>query len=72
MMCLIAERYFGIPWDQLGPLPGQGKRFDYRGITGQLQCIFEAKGTSHSANQNAQINSGLDKKQYFVNFQAVA
>lgn len=62
MLCLIAERHFGIPWDQLGPLPGQGKRFDYRGTTPQLQCIFESKGTSHIRNQTSQIRSGLDKK----------
>ncbi len=62
MLCLIAERYFGIPWDQLGPLPGKGKRFDYRGATPQLRCIFEAKGTSHRTNQANQIDSGLEKK----------
>ena len=62
MMCLIAERYFGIPWDQLGPLPGQGKRFDYRGTNGTLNCIFESKGTSRRGKQRAQINNGLQKK----------
>lgn len=62
MLCLIAERFFHIPWDQLGPLPGQGKRFDYRGMTPQLRCIFEAKGTSRRASQASQIESGLDKK----------
>jgi hypothetical protein len=62
MTCLIAERYFGIPWDQLGPLPGRGKRFDYRGTNGSLQCIFESKGTSHRSNQDPQIASGLEKK----------
>lgn len=62
MMCLIAERCFGIPWDQLGPLPGQGKRFDYRGVSGVLQCIFESKGTSYRSNQSGQIENGLDKK----------
>lgn len=61
-MCLIAERHFNIPWDQLGPLPGRGKRFDYRGNNGVLDCIFESKGTSHIGNQSAQINSGLEKK----------
>jgi hypothetical protein len=62
MLCLIAERHSGIPWDQLGPLPGQGKRFDYRGSTPRLRCIFESKGTSHRSNQRTQILSGLDKK----------
>ena len=61
-MCLIAERYFGIPWDQLGSLPGPGKRFDYRGTTPQLQCIFESKGTSYRNHQTTQIQDGLDKK----------
>lgn len=62
-MCLIADRYFGIPWDQLGSLPGRGKRFDYHGTTGTLNCIFESKGTSHSANQPVQIDNGLEKKE---------
>lgn len=62
MMCLIAERYLGIPWDQLGPLPGRGKRFDYRGTAGTLDCIFESKGTSNQASQTTQIKSGLGKK----------
>lgn len=62
MLCLVAERCFGIPWDQLGPLPGQGRRFDYRGTAAQLCCIFEAKGTSNRAYQTSQIESGLGKK----------
>lgn len=62
MMCLIAERHFGIPWDQLGSLPGQGKRFDYRGAAGGLDCIFESKGTSHRGTQSGQITDGLMKK----------
>lgn len=62
ILCLIAERCFGIPWVQLGSLPGQGKRFDYRGTTASLRCIFEAKGTSYRGNQASQIESGLQKK----------
>ncbi len=62
IMCLLAERHFNIPWDQLGPLPGRGKRFDYRGTDGVLNCIFESKGTSHIGNQSSQINDGIDKK----------
>jgi len=62
MMCLVAERHFNIPWDQLGPLPGRGRRFDYRGNNRVFDCIFESKGTSHIGNQLAQINSGLEKK----------
>ncbi len=62
MTCLIAERCFGIPWDQIGSLPGRGRRFDYRGISGQLKCIFESKGTSHRGNQDGQIDRGLKKK----------
>lgn len=61
--CLIGERYFGIPWDQLGPLPGTGKRFDYRGSRDGLDGIFEAKGTSHQSNQITQIKSGIEKKE---------
>jgi hypothetical protein len=63
MMSLIAERYFDIPWDQLGTLPGPGKRFDYRGSTRTRDCIFESKGTSHRGNQEAQIQDGLAKKE---------
>lgn len=63
MLCLIAERHFDIPWDQLSSLPGSGKRFDYRGATTHLRCIFEAKGTSRRSYQTTQIQSGLDKKE---------
>jgi len=62
VMCLLADRYFDIPWDQLGSLPGRGKRFDYRGTNGHCDCIFEAKGTCHIGYQSSQILSGLDKK----------
>lgn len=62
MMCLLAEKYFNIPWDQLGSLPGRGKRFDYRGTNDVLKCIFESKGTSHRATQKSQIDNGLGKK----------
>ena len=60
--CLLAERHFNIPWDQLGPLPGPGKRFDYRGTDGTLKCIFESKGTSRIDYQSTQIHDGLEKK----------
>lgn len=60
--CLLAQQYFGIPWDQLGPIPGQGKRFDYRGVANGRDCIFEAKGTSYLNNQASQIEHGVDKK----------
>lgn len=61
-MCLLAGRFFNIPWDQLGSLPGRGKRFDYRGINGHLDCIFECKGTSHIGYQSTQIHNGIAKK----------
>ncbi|MBL7185264.1 MAG: hypothetical protein ISS70_02985 [Phycisphaerae bacterium] len=61
-MCLLAQRHFNIPWDQLGSLPGRGKRFDYRGTDGILECIFESKGTSHVGYQSKQIGGGIDKK----------
>jgi len=60
--CLLAERYFHIPWDQLGSLPAIGKRFDYRGTNGQVDCIFECKGTSRIEYQSSQIHNGLEKK----------
>jgi len=63
MMCLIAKHYFGIPWDQLGPIPGRGRRFDYRGTNGGLRCIFESKGTSRKSTQGRQIEDGLRKKE---------
>ncbi len=62
-MCLIAEKYLGIPWDQLGSLPGIGKRFDYRGEGNGLQCILEAKGTSSPDKQRSQIVDGIAKKE---------
>lgn len=62
-MCLIAQRYFGIPWDQLGSLPSVGKRFDYRGEGNGIQCIFEAKGTSRLDSQRSQIADGIEKKE---------
>lgn len=62
MMCLFAGKLFGIPWDQLGSLPGPGLRFDYRGRVNNFDGIFEAKGTSHSGNQSGQIDHGLEKK----------
>lgn len=62
MLCLFARHYWKIPWDALEPIPGQGKRFDYRGQTKGLRAIFEAKGTRHRKNQPQQIQHGLDKK----------
>ncbi len=63
MMCLLASKMFGVPWDQLGSLPGPGLRFDYRGQRAGFDGIFESKGTSHRRNQNSQIRTGVDKKQ---------
>lgn len=62
VMCLLAQRHFNIPWDQLGSLPGRGKRFDYRGTDGILECIFESKGTSYRRHQPSQIDDGIEKK----------
>ena len=62
MMCLLSEKYLNIPWDQLGPLPGVGKRFDYRGANGGYEAILECKGTSDRGKQLPQIANGLDKK----------
>lgn len=62
MMCLISEKHLNIPWDQLGPLPGVGKRFDYRGANGGYEAILESKGTSHRGYQQTQIADGFDKK----------
>lgn len=63
MLCLFAREHWKIPWDALEPIPGQGKRFDYRGQTKSLKAIFEAKGTRHRKNQQKQIADGLSKKQ---------
>ncbi len=63
MMCLLAQRAFSVPWDQLGSLPGRGLRFDYRGRRNGFDGIFESKGTSHRGNQNGQIDHGIEKKQ---------
>ncbi|MFN8414398.1 MAG: hypothetical protein U0Z26_18605 [Anaerolineales bacterium] len=62
-MCLIAQKHLSIPWDQLGSLPGTGKRFDYRGEGNGLQCILEAKGTSSPERQRSQIVDGISKKE---------
>jgi len=63
MMCLLASKAFGVPWDQLGGLPGRGLRFDYRGQIRGFDGIFESKGTSHMSNQSSQIDHGLAKKE---------
>lgn len=63
MMCLLVNKSFNIPWDQLGSLPGRGLRFDYRGQTNNFDGIFESKGTSHKNNQSGQIKHGIDKKE---------
>jgi len=60
--CLVASRYFGVPWDQLGSLPGRGRRFDYRGTNNGFDGIFESKGTGYRGNQAGQIDHGLKKK----------
>jgi hypothetical protein len=58
MLCLIAERYFGIP----GPaLPGRGKRFDIAASMATYS-VFSSQGTSHRSNQQAQIDSGWKEK----------
>jgi len=62
MLCLLAYRFFDIPWDQLGSLPGPGLRFDYRGRGPGIDAIFESKGTRHRGNQSGQISSGVEKK----------
>lgn len=63
MMCLLANRCFNVPWDQLGSLPGRGLRFDYRGQHNGFDGIFESKGTSYRSNQNGQIDHGIQKKE---------
>lgn len=60
--CLIASKGFNIPWDQLEPIPGPGTRFDYRGKSGNLACIFESRGTKYPYSQSSQISSGIEKK----------
>ncbi|MFC1987916.1 hypothetical protein ACFLVH_05185 [Chloroflexota bacterium] len=60
--CLIASKYLGIPFDQLEPIPGPGTRFDYRGQSGNLKCIFESRGTKYEYTQDSQIEGGIDKK----------
>jgi len=62
MVCLLANRFFNVPWDQLGSLPGPGLRFDYRGRGQGIDGIFESKGTRHRSNQSSQIQHGIEKK----------
>lgn len=63
MMCILAEKYFGIPWDQLDSIPPPGTRFDYQGTNGNLNCIFESRGTTYSSNQMTQVKGAIDKKE---------
>jgi len=63
MMCIFAEKYFGIPWDQLDSIPPPGTRFDYQGTNGTLNCIFESRGTTYSSsNQMTQVKRAIEKK----------
>jgi hypothetical protein len=61
-MCILASQCFGVPWDQLGAIPGRGLRFDYRGQRPGFDGIFESKGTSYKGNQGGQILHGIEKK----------
>ena len=61
--CLIANKLYNIPWDQLESLPGPGLRFDYRAKTNNFDGIFESKGTSHKRNQVGQMRHGIQKKE---------
>jgi hypothetical protein len=61
-LCLIAEKYFNIPWDLLEPIGGNEGRFDYRGRGEPYNCMFEAKGTSNRYTQPGQIRDGCRKK----------
>lgn len=63
--CLIANKCFNIPWDQLEPVPGPETRFDYRGKSGSLDCIFESKGTKYPNKQSSQIIGGINKKKIY-------
>jgi hypothetical protein len=60
--CLLASNAWGFAWDQLAPIVGRGKRFDYRAIGNGVTARFEAKGTRSITNQKAQIRDGLTKK----------
>jgi hypothetical protein len=63
--CLLANRYFKIPWSRLESIPGNQTRFDYRGQNNGTNCIFEAKGTKNIGNQTTQLKNGLKKKKHF-------
>jgi len=63
LMCIIASSGWHIRWADLRPIPGPGKRFDYRAsCMNGLSAIFEAKGTTSSKTQQTQITNGLAKK----------
>lgn len=62
MVCLLAHKGWQIPFDRMEPIPGRGKRFDYRARTDLYAFRFEAKGTRHSGNQAKQVTNGLKKK----------
>lgn len=63
LACLLVWKCWRIPWDQLAPIPGPGKRCDYRGVTASgLKAVFEAKGATRRSTQQRQIRHGLEKK----------
>ena len=62
MTALFAHRTMGFSWDELEAIPGQGRRFDYRGVVGTTEGIFEAKGTTDRSRQTTQVEDGRQKK----------
>ena len=43
LCCLVATLKFSIKLDQFAPIPGRGKRFDFRGVSNGVNLIFEAR-----------------------------
>lgn len=60
--CLAASAGWGVPWDQLMPIPGRGKRFDFRGKSGEYRGIWEAKGSTVYETQLSQVRQSRDQK----------
>ncbi len=63
MACLFVWKCWSVPWDQLAPIRGPGKRYDYRCVTPSgWRGIIEAKGATSKGTQKRQVNDGLKKK----------
>lgn len=63
--CLTACLGWNARWPSLVPIPGKGKRFDFRAtLPDGKTAILEAKGTTSAGTQTKQIKSAIVKKNH--------